>query len=249
MIASVTKSIVATQLGELQATGRLDLDDPVVDYLGSGWTNASRRAEAEITIRHLATMTSGLDEDFNRVAPPGTVWFYNTPAYRESIDVIEAASELSRSAYADAVLWTPIGMHDTQYMAPNNELMISTARDIARFGLLIARNGVWDGHRVLNDPSILREARRPSQELNPAYGLLWWVNGQSAWTFPNGSSGQGSLVQSAPDDMTMALGAGDQKVYIVPSMDLIVTRVGQFGSASPGVFDELLWAQISAAAP
>jgi CubicO group peptidase (beta-lactamase class C family) len=243
-VFSVTKSMTATQLGRLQSDGLLDLDDPVTDYLGPGWSAASPAQELAVTVRDAAAMASGLSAEFAFVDPPGQVWLYNTPVYRELIDVIESASGLSRAAYADAILWTPIGMHDTSY-APGDEFMQASARDLARFGLLVARGGTWETTTVV-DGDFALEMRTSSQALNPSYGLLWWLNGQASWISANGTTGSGSLVPTGPDDMTMALGAFDQKVYVVPSLDLVVVRIGASAGSPQGVYDTELWARLSA---
>jgi len=57
-------------------------------------------------------------------------------------------------------------------------LFIST-RDLARFGLLCQRRGVWNGQRLLSE-SWLRQARQPSKP-NPQYGFLWWLNTDRRW--------------------------------------------------------------------
>ncbi|MFP8872233.1 MAG: serine hydrolase [Myxococcota bacterium] len=60
-VASVQKSVTAMLVGIAQHKGLLKIDDPVHKYLGTGWSKAPATAEAEITIRHLITMTSGLN--------------------------------------------------------------------------------------------------------------------------------------------------------------------------------------------
>ena len=245
---SVTKSITATQIGTLQAAGLLSIDDPVTQYVGSGWSNATPAQEMSISIRHLLTMTSGLDDTLFPISAPGATWYYSTEVYRELLDVIEGASGATRRQVARVLLLRPIGMHDTRY-EPGGEFMLSSTRDLARFALLISREGVWESTTVLPDKAYLDEMLEPSQSLNLAYGLLWWLNGQASWTTPDGTMGTGTFIPSAPDDMVMALGALDQKVYIVPSMDLIVVRQGGSGGGAQGSYDEALWSLIKPAMP
>lgn len=80
-----------------------------------------------------------------------------------------------------------------------------SARDLARFGLFAQRGGRWAG-RHAGQPAYLCAAKAPSQELNPAYGYLWWNNA-------NPGDGAG-------------VGAGGQVVMIVPFLDLVVVRQG-----------------------
>jgi len=61
-VASVQKSITSILVGIAQQKGLLKIDDPVSQYLGAGWSRATREQEQAITIRHLITMTSGLTD-------------------------------------------------------------------------------------------------------------------------------------------------------------------------------------------
>ena len=67
-IASCQKSVVSVLVGQAEAQELVSLDAPVASYLGSGWSNADASAEAQITIRHLLSMTSGLDAELRAVA-------------------------------------------------------------------------------------------------------------------------------------------------------------------------------------
>ena len=72
--------------------------------------------------------------------------------------------------------------------------------------------GKWNDKDLLDNPSHLDEALSSSQEMNPAYGLLWWLNGKSS--FRRGAavrSFEGSMVPTAPDDMVAAQGALGRK--------------------------------------
>ena len=53
----------------------------------------------------------------------------------------------------------------------------TSARDLARFGLLMLAQGEWNGKVLLNDRNYLTRSIQPSQTMNPAYGYLWWLNG------------------------------------------------------------------------
>jgi CubicO group peptidase (beta-lactamase class C family) len=83
--------------------------------------------------------------------------------------------------------------------------------------------------------------------MNPAYGLLWWLN-----RLPVGRSMRGeevvdatTLIPSAPPDLYAAQGALGRKLYVVPSLDLVVTRLGDQPEAE---FNEELWKRLIAAA-
>jgi CubicO group peptidase (beta-lactamase class C family) len=249
-VASAQKSVTAILVGIARHKALLSLDDPVAKYLGTGWSKASREQESRITIRHLATMSSGLTEALAYEAEPGTKWFYNTVAYQQLLRVLEKAAGKDINELTREWLTGPIGMQDSLWRGRGMGLMgfLSTARDLARFGLLIEAGGVWNGRPIVEDTRYLAECLRPSQEMNPAYGYLWWLNGHPVKRpqRPNAPK----LIPSAPDDLVAALGAMGRKVYVVRSLNLVVTRTGDTPDA-PGQesFDEAFWKLLMKAAP
>jgi len=59
----------------------------------------------------------------------------------------------------------------------------STARDAARFGLLLLNNGKWDDNSVVDD-EYFNAMINSSQSLSPSYGYLTWLNGKSSIILP-----------------------------------------------------------------
>jgi hypothetical protein len=57
-------------------------------------------------------------------------------------------------------------------------------------------------------------AATTSQNINLGYGYLWWLNGKNSYHLPQ-SQLQFSEASSAPNDMYMALGKNDQKIYVI----------------------------------
>jgi CubicO group peptidase (beta-lactamase class C family) len=62
---------------------------------------------------------------------------------------------------------------------------------------------------------------------------------------------QGSLVPNAPDDMYAAMGASDQRIYVIPSKNMVVIRMGDASDpANPSFavsgFDDAIWEKINA---
>lgn len=250
-VASAQKSISAILAGLAQERGLLRITDPVHQHLGKGWSKATAEQEAAITIRHLLTMTSGLDEELKFEAPAGTRWFYNSTAYARVLMCTAAAAKQDRNDLTKQWLTGPIGMADSRWSerpipaaadARNTVGFTTSARDLARFGLLILNNGDWNGQTIIKDKQFLHDALHPSQDLNPSYGYLWWLNGQ-----PQVMRGRqlvpGPLVPTAPPDLVAALGAMQRKLYVVPSQQLVVTRLG----AECPPLDAKLWQFLSAA--
>lgn len=241
-VASAQKSVSSILCGMAQERGLLKITDPVSRYLGAGWSKGTPEQEGAITVRHLLTMTSGLDEQLNYEAPAGTVWMYNTTAYSRTLMCTAAAAKLNRDELTKAWLTDPIGMHDTRWAeraspgvaAVNAVGLATTARDLARFGLLILANGDWNGEPVIRDKQFLHDALHPSQTLNPSYGYLWWLNGQSQ-VRRGRQLVKGPLIPTAPADLVAALGANHRKCYVVPSLGLVVTRLGDNPPEAPDI--------------
>jgi CubicO group peptidase (beta-lactamase class C family) len=127
----------------------------------------------------------------------------------------------------------------------------SRARDMARFGLFILARGSWNGTPILTDQAYFQAMTTSSQTLNRSYGYLWWLNGQASHRLPGPqqTTFPGPIVPSAPADLIAALGKNDQKIYVVPSLSLVVVRQGQSAGASHlavSSFDTELWTKIMA---
>jgi CubicO group peptidase (beta-lactamase class C family) len=262
-VASAQKSVTSILVGIAQARGLLKLDDAVSKHVGAGWTRAPAPAEQKITVRHLVTMTSGLNDRFEFEAEAGTLWYYNTPAYHMTKRVIERASGQTIEQFTDANLGRPIGWQDTSWKpranmpmpdgSPMSGLYMSP-RDCARFGLMVLAESSWSGKDVLTDKLYLHDALNSSTRLNPSYGYLWWLNGKASNVLPGKPTlREGPLVPAAPPDLVAAMGALDQRIYVVPSKRLVVVRQGRAASGDLGEaltsFDGEFWKRLSAALP
>jgi hypothetical protein len=79
---------------------------------------------------------------------------------------------------------------------------------------------------------------------------MWWLNGKSTYRLPQTQfQFNGSLIPNAPIDMYCALGRDDQKIYIVPSKQLVIVRMGEPADEANFAlsdFDNELWLRIAA---
>ena len=123
----------------------------------------------------------------------------------------------------------------------------TTNRDLARIGMMVLNGGTWNGKSIMTDKGFIHDMSHPSQKMNPSYGYLWWLNGQS---IVNAGAGlqpkDGPLIKEAPDDLFAAQGALQRKLYVVPSMNLVITRLGNQPKAD---FNNQFWKRLMAAAP
>ncbi|MCZ7528809.1 MAG: beta-lactamase family protein [Acidimicrobiia bacterium] len=265
-IASCQKSVVAVLCVIGRDEGWLDLDASVTDVVGAGWSlEGDARAEARITVRHLMSMTSGLDPGLRVAAEPGTVWEYDNDAYHRLHAVLEAAAGTDLETLTRSRLWEPIGVRGARWVrragtgrvsvdAAGHPLsgLVMNAYDLARFALLVQRRGRW-GDRTVVPAGAIDELLSPSSDLNPSYGLLWWLNGADAHRLPgrNPPLVAGPLVPGAPSDLVAALGANGQKAYVAPSLDSVLTRLGRSASgellSALSGFDDEWWTRLGAA--
>ncbi len=258
-VASAQKSVVAVIVGIAQENGYLSIDDPVSKYLGNGWSKTSIEDENRITIRHLLTMTSGLATDLSLQAAPGKTWLYNTPAYHLLMRVVSAATEMDRDLLTANWITEKLSMQDSSWTArpwASADIGVgfsTTARDLARFGLMLQAGGKWRDQPVIQDAQYIADMLSPSQALNPAYGYLWWINGQDFSIQANARASRvnGVRIPGAPRDLLAMQGADDRKLYLVPSLGLIITRLGYSGAVEGEGegFNEAFWRALMMAAP
>jgi len=240
-VASVQKSVTSFLAGIAVSADQLSLDDPVSIYLPEGWSNASAEEERAITIRHLMTMTSGLTEQLNYKLPPGMEWSYNTGAYSQMVGVLQSIYSKPIEEISSERLTKRVGMRNSKWVSrgrpsgSNNVGFTTTARDLARFGLLILGNGKWDGEDLGVSQDYLETMLSSSQQLNQNYGLLWWLNGRP----PNLQPGERyRSIPNAPEDVVAALGALGRIVHISRETGLVVVRLG---NSAPKEFNMELW--------
>jgi len=101
----------------------------------------------------------------------------------------------------------------------------------ARLGQLMLRKGRWGGERLISKRWI-RKMTTPGK-VNNAYGYLTWLNRGGSYVLPNvegPDKGRGKLVKSGPRDMFLWAGSGEQRMFAIPSRDLIILRLGERGS-------------------
>ena len=176
------KTLTTFMVGIAQEESFLTIDTPSSDYLGVGWTSTLKEKEDLITVWHQLTMTSGMNDfRFDCVTPDcltfvadaGTRWAYHNGPYTLLQSVVANASQNEWTDYFNEKLRNRIGM-DGFWFSTNglNNVYFSTARSMARFGLLNLNSGVWDGEVILNDMDFLSEIKSSSQTINEAYGYL-----------------------------------------------------------------------------
>lgn len=263
--ASAGKTVTSFLVGIAQQQGALKITDQTSKYLGKGWTSAPQEKEDKITIWHQLTMSNGLDDKLPPTpsipdpdncleaaclvykADAGTRWAYHNAPYRLLQDVVPAATGQTWQQFTNQQLKQKIGMNTGFWL---DYVFYSKPRDMARFGLLILNKGNWGSEAILADSAYFNQMVNTSQALNRAYGYLWWLNGKGEYLLPGLQfKFLTDLIPSAPADLIAALGKNDQKIYVVPSQNLVVIRMGhsaEEGKEALSSFDTQLWEYITA---
>jgi CubicO group peptidase (beta-lactamase class C family) len=244
---SMAKSITGTLVGLLVQEGRLDILKPApIPH----WKN--EKEHSRINVEHLLQQTSGIDfeENYTKFSPvtnmlfnkgdmaeyaagrpvkypPGTVFNYSGGNSNIlSFIVRKVVGEDNYHHFPYRSLFQPIGMHsailetDAAGNFVGSSYVHATALDYARYGLFYLQDGVWNGKRFLPEDWV-RKTSTPAPG-NPLknYGYQFWLNG---WNKKDHSIRD---YPSVPADMYYADGYGGQRIFIIPSRDLVVVRMG-----------------------
>lgn len=260
---SAGKTLVAGTVGIAQEEGLLSINDKSSDYLGANWSSLSSEKEDLITIKNHLSMSTGLQDHvgetikwictlpscFEYEADAGTRWAYHQGAFTKLKDVVTNATGTDFNDYFYTKIRDKIGMNGSWNDLTLLTLYSSDTRSMARWGLLMQNEGVWDTETIISK-SYFDAMTTTSQDINKSYGYLWWLNGKESYMSTSSQTVfTGALVPNAPDDTFAALGADDQKIYVIPSKDLVIVRCGESAEEmqlGPSSFDNELWEKINA---
>ncbi|MEH0194410.1 serine hydrolase [Caulobacter sp. CCNWLW153] len=172
--------------------------------------------------------------------PSGEVFdYYNVAAQVAGLALSRAVAAKGlgdAAAYLSKALWAPMGGADARLWVEREDGeprffagLQARARDWLQLGRLVAGAGALDGRQVL--PADWIAAITAENPLNPAYGLLVWraapvADGRRTY----GPSTAYAAPHGAPfiaDDLVYFDGFGGQRVYVSPSRDLVIVRIGR----------------------
>lgn len=258
VIASGTKSFSGVMLAAAIEDGLISSFDEKVSETIVEWKEDPTKRD--ITLRQLLSLTSGIEGG-------GAI---NVPAYKDSIqsritsengklfqygpnpfqifgEVMTRKLRPSKESvrdYLERRIFRPIGMNVSLWRRIETDPILSngmalTARDWARFGMFLRDRGRIGDHRVIS--AKLFDELLKGSEANPAYGITFWLN-RSGFR-PNGGlfeMFESEADESLGNDIFMAAGLGNQRLYVIPSQNLVVVRFGAFGRFNDSEFLKLL---------
>lgn len=255
---SVAKSFIGALVGRAIKLGFIQsIDQPVADFVAE-FKEANK---SKITIRHLLTMSSGLDWDeaYSSLFSQTTEAYYGTELEKQvlalpvkkqpgiyfeykSCDteilavVLKRATGMAVSTFLEKELWAPMGAAGASWSLDHADgiekaycCIYATAKDFARLGSLYLHQGNWKGQQLI-DTAYIQQSVSASHLLDPktkkpikSYGFQWWIvddyKGISAF-YMRGILGQ--------------------NIVVIPSMDMIVVRLGhQRGAKINGHYSEM----------
>lgn len=166
--------------------------------------------------------TSQVVSEFNiRAAPPGTHWHYANINPEVLGLVLAYATHMTVAEYLQSRIWQPMGAEaDANWVVDHNGQEIAyccfsaTARDYARFALMLAHDGAWNGKQIVPKQWIL-DATQPVT----AGSLLAIEQGQHPW-------GYGYLIWLMPGPRRTFVmeGVEGQRIFIDPATRLVLVH-------------------------
>ena len=256
---SMGKSIVGTLIGLLVQQGALKLDEPAPV---PEWHRTPGDPRAKIRVIDLMHMSSGLR--FSRGSPEDIPGYHDHDlGYTGAIDAFRFATtrplqfepntfgryrnsdpltlgmiirDIVRTrgeeylTFPQRALFDRIGIRrQVLETDPYGNFLLNgydygTARNWARLGMLYLNDGVWMGQRLLPEGWTKLVSTPAPAWKDSSYGAMVWVNARGAWP-------------DLPRDAFAFRGAGLQDVYVIPSRDVVIVRMGHYVGMQPGTAD------------
>jgi CubicO group peptidase (beta-lactamase class C family) len=238
-VASATKSVMTTLIGIAVDQGKLKLDDKMVSFFPDRTiANLDARKE-DITVRHLVSMTSGLQcvrdgtegdttlemhrsPDYVQFAldlpvayEPGSQFVYCSPAISLLSPILQQATGMSTLEFARQYLFEPLGIHDVLWETDPQGYYAGHGdlslhpHDMAKLGLLFLQEGRWEDRQVISRLWV-KEAR----------------TAQSVMPSEEDSYGYGWWLAPDLEGVYRAEGRNGQYIYILPGWNMILVTTG-----------------------
>ena len=236
---SMAKSLTSAVYGVMNKQGRLNKDEfaPI-----DAWKKDER---SKITLNNLLQMNSGLEweEDYTKISDavkmlylepdmtklqidkqfvgkPNETWCYSSGTTNLLSGILRQKFKTHQDYldfwYTDLI--DKIGMSsmlvetDLSGNYVGSSYAWATPRDWAKFGLLYLHNGNWNGEQIISKDWV-KYTRTPTNTSEGVYGAQFWLNA-------------GGHLPDVPKDLFFADGYQGQSVFIIPSKDLVVVRMG-----------------------
>lgn len=228
IVQSVRKSLLSALFGPAVEEGSINMDATLAD-LGIDDIDVLTPQEKSATVRQLLQARSGV---YHPAAasppsmsatlpdrgshPPGTFWLYNNWDFNALGTIYNEQTGSDIYEDFERLIGAPIGMQDftasdgryfreSMSVHPAYHFLMS-ARDMARFGLLMLREGRWEDEQILPADWVAESTRSFSDAGVGGYGYMWWTG-----------------IPGVPRDMESwaARGGSGHMILVVPELDLV----------------------------
>ena len=259
---SIAKSFSSALLGIALDKGLINsIDEKIVKYYPELTTQGTDQRKRRISVRDLLSMMSGISwkeegeyshdeddaflmmdhEDYIKYVldkpmryEPGKIWYYSSGDSMLLSGIIEKSTGMSVFDFGKKYLFNRIGLPDIEWDSdPSGHTITAwgihaTTREFAKFGYLYLKKGVWNDERIVSEKWI-NDSLVPvaPPEIN-FYGFQWWL----------GNSFENYSFYTLPDDIFLAWGLYTQQLFVIPSHDLVIVRLGRDPYDSHDQWDE-----------
>ena len=255
-VYSVTKSVTSALIGIAMDQGKLKGTDGKLlaffpEYTSVANLDANKQA---ITLADVLTMRAGFDWN-EQIAPygdprnptyqlaassdwikymldlpmsdrPGTRFRYNSGCSVLLGGILRNATGVQAHEFARNYLFQPLGIVNVQWETGAQGLtntgwgLSMQPRDMAKIGFLYLKNGLWESKRIISEDWVKTSTENHVDLSDPfSYGYQWWLMPLENVA---GHSPQA-------DDIKIAWGWGDQFIFVIPSLDMVVvSTAGNF---------------------
>jgi len=234
-VASVTKSLMTTLIGIAADQGKLDLDDKMVSFFPDHSIANLDERKKNITVRHLASMSSGLDctadadeltlqemvaspdyvqfvLDRKMISVPGKQFIYCSPAIHLLSPILQKATGMTTLDFANQYLFEPLGFgevmwpRDPQGYYDGWSDVSLHPQDMAKLGYLFLHHGEWEGRQIVSRGWVEEAMKARMETFDDPYGYGWWI--------------EQDVVGARAD------GRGGQYIYVLPEWDMVIVATG-----------------------
>jgi len=254
---SATKTIIALLIGIAIDKGFIDNVNQTFAFFFPTLTynNLSKK---NITIEHLLTMTSGIygdtdpefggDKTIQQIlnpdlkSIPGSLFRYSSYSINLLSAIINKSTGQKTSDFAQEYLFDPIGIsEEDSYWLENSERINTggyglyfTPQAMARIGLLMLNNGMWNDTQVISENWMLKVGTpQPEPQPNEDYGYLVWMDKYSY----HAAGLLGQLIFLIPAyNLTVVFTADSSAsiyTYIYMIDNFIIASIGNFPPSNP----------------
>ncbi len=229
-LASVQEPI-GTYLTEWADDARGDLTLEDLLYMQSGLRNDDRTdtIQSDLVQLYLGSAVDKTALQVPQISSPGAVFDYNNVNSQILSLILERATGETFGDYLSSRLWQPLQATDSFIWLdrPGGHpkgfcCFFATPQDWVRVGQLLLHQGRVGNTQVVPAPWI-QQMQRPSP-LQPTFGLHLWLKARTS-DYPDVNLAA-SAPFAAPDTFYLD-GRHHQRVYVVPSSDLVIVRIGE----------------------